>query len=205
MIVEAKHNSFVVGFFNIYAKIKIRKNFHQVVIKSDVGVSNHAVFLLSNHLSWWDGFWALYLNMHLFKKKFHFMMDEKELGKRWLFSFIGGFSVAPHSKSMFESIHYASELLKNRNNLVLIYPQGKLHSAYCRDIKFLKGINRIQVGEETKIIYLVQLTDYFQHEKPTVYFFLKEADKETLIDENYEAQYSAFFTSCINEHSKITV
>lgn len=205
MIIKAKHNPLVVNFFNLYSKEKIRHNFHQVAIEGDIDVSNHAVLLLSNHLSWWDGFWALYLNIRLFKKKFHFMMDEKELAKRWLFSYAGGFSVAPHNKSILESIRYASELLLDTNNLVLVYPQGKLYSSYCNDIRFMKGINRINTTERTKVVFLVQFVDYFQHEKPTVFFYLKETDKEQLPEKDYEKQYQHFYHDCLEKQSKIII
>lgn len=133
------------------------------------------------------------------------MMDEKELAKRWLFSYAGGFSVAPHNKSIFESIRYASELLLDTNNLVLIYPQGKLYSSYCSDIRFLKGISRINTTDKTKIVYLVQFTDYFQHEKPTVYFYLKEAEKELFSMHNFEEQYQIFYHACLDKQSKIII
>jgi 1-acyl-sn-glycerol-3-phosphate acyltransferase len=205
MIIKAKHNPLVVSFFNHYSKKKIRRNFHQVVLKGNIDVSKKSVLLLSNHFSWWDGFWALYLNIKLFKKKFHFMMDEKELSKRWLFSYVGGFSVARHNKSIVESIHYATEQLNDINNLVLIYPQGKLYSSYCNDISFMKGISRISTTDKTKVVYLVQFTDYFQHAKPTVYFYLQEADKKTLVNNNYEEQYRAFYKTCLEEQSKIII
>lgn len=205
MIIKAKHNPLAVNFFNTYSKKKIRHNFQQVVIKGDIDVSNHAVLLVSNHLGWWDGFWALYLNIKLFKKKFHFMMDEKELAKRWLFSYAGGFSVAPHNKSILESLRYASELLQDTNNLVLIYPQGKLYSSCCNDIRFMKGINRIKTAETTKTVLLVQFVDYFQHEKPTVYLYTKEADKGQSTKNNYEEQYQVFYNACMEEQSKIII
>ena len=205
MIIKAKHHPLVVSFFNIYSKKKIRHNFHQVVIKGGIDVRNHSVLLLSNHLSWWDGFWALYLNIHLFKKQFHFMMDERELRKRWLFSYAGGFSVAPRNKSLLESIQYASGLLQDINKLVLIYPQGKLYSSYCNDMRFMKGIDRIHAAANTKIIFLVQFTDYFEHEKPTAFFYLKEVDKEELKNNHYEKLYQAFYDACLEEQSKIII
>lgn len=203
-MIKAKHHPLVYGFFKYFAKRAIKKHFHQVVLTGEVDVENHSVLLLSNHISWWDGFWALYLNMQSFNKKFHFMMDEVELKKRWLFSNSGGFSIAGNSRSMFESIQYASDLLTNKDNMVLIYPQGKLYSSHSSEIIFKKGIERIGLTNEhpTKVIFLVQLTDYFQFKRPTLYLYMGEADKKISIKKNYQEQYNAFYNACINQHCK---
>jgi 1-acyl-sn-glycerol-3-phosphate acyltransferase len=203
-MIRAKHHPLVYAFFKHFAKRAIKKHFHQVVITGKVDVDNHSVMLLSNHISWWDGFWALYLNMKSFNKKFHFMMDEVELKKRWLFSNSGGFSISGNSRSMLESIQYASDLLKNKENMVLIYPQGKLYSSHSREIVFKKGIERIEMANEhaTKVIFLVQLTDYFQFRKPTLYLYMGEADEKISIEKNYQEQYNAFYNACIKQHSK---
>ena len=206
-MIKAKHHPLVYGFFRHFAKSAVKSHFHQVIISGETNIENHSVMLLSNHISWWDGFWALYLNIHRFNKKFHFMMDETELRKRWLFSFSGGFSISGSSRSMFESIQYASGLLKNKENMVLIYPQGKLYSSHTTEIHFKKGIERIQLTEEypVKVLFLVQLTDYFQFKKPTLYLYLGEAGKDIYTQKNYEQQYNAFYNACIEKHSNIIV
>ena len=206
-MIKAQHHPLVYSFFQHFAKSAIKKHFHQVVISGEVDIENHAVLLLSNHISWWDGFWALFLNIKSFNKKFHFMMDETELKKRWLFSYSGGFSISGRSKSMLESIQYTSELLKNKGNMVLIYPQGKLYSSHIRDILFKKGIERISLTKEhpVKVLFLVQLTDYYQFKKPTLYLYLGEAGEEIYLKKNYEEQYNAFYNECIVQHSKLTV
>lgn len=206
-MIKAKHHPLVYSFFRHFAKSAVKKHFHKVIISGETNVDNHSVLLLSNHISWWDGFWALYLNMQRFNKKFHFMMDEKELKKRWLFSYSGGFSISGNSRSMFESIQYASDLLKDKENFVLIYPQGKLYSSHTRDIHFKKGIERIQItaGQAVKVVFLVQLTDYYECKKPTLYLYLKEAGEDIFTYKNYEEQYNAFYNACIQQHSNIIV
>ncbi len=202
-MIKARHNSLVYSFFKTYARIRIRKDFQQVVFSGDTAPTSNAVLLLSNHCSWWDGFWALYLNMHLFNKKFHFMMDEEELSKRWLFPLSGGYSIRPTSKSLFESLRYTEHLLACPENLVVIYPQGKLYSSHTPTVKFKKGIERMRFDSEHQpdVYFLVQLTDYFQFEKPSLYFYLEKAT----IKQNYEADYNSFYQHCIQQHSLLTV
>ena len=64
----------------------------------DFNDRNLPVLLISNHISWWDGFWAMYINLKVLKRKFHFMMLEEQLRKYWFFNYTGGFSVNKKSK-----------------------------------------------------------------------------------------------------------
>ena len=206
-MIKAKHNPLIYGFFRWFTRISIARNFREVNINGEVDVRNHSVLLISNHVSWWDGFWALYLNMTQFGKTFHFMMDESELRKRFLFSYSGGFSITKHGKSMLESLRHVSQLLHNVHNMVLIYPQARLHSSQCRKITFKKGLDRIvtQLPESSKIVFLVQLTDYFQFPKPTLYLFIKELDTKTLSTQTLETLYQDFFDACIQQQSNICI
>lgn len=206
-MIKARHNPLVYKFFQSYASIRIRSAFHQVVVHGDTKPTGNSILLLSNHISWWDGFCALYLSMYIFNKKFHFMMDEEELSKRWLFSLSGGYSIRPTSRSLFESLQYTEELLSNPDNIVVIYPQGKLYSSHTAEIKFKRGIERIRFSEKSKpdICFLVQLTDYFQFEKPTLYFYLKKVPSERSQLPGLEVQYNDFYKQCIEQHSKIVV
>lgn len=206
-MITARHNILVYNFFRLYARLKIRKNFRATVLQGDTALSGKAVLLLSNHTSWWDGFWALYLNMIHFKKRYHFMMDESELRKRWLFSLSGGFSIRSTSRSLFESLHYTEELLKDNNNLVVIYPQGKLYSSHTASVTFKRGIERLRFDRDAApdVYFLVQLTDYFEHEKPTLYLYLEKASAQVVANREYELAYNRFYSKCIEQHSRISV
>ncbi len=206
-MIEARHNPFVYSFLSCYAKIKIRNNFREVVMKGEADVSGRSVLLLSNHISWWDGFWAFFLNDSLFRKHFYFMMNETELKKRKLFSQAGGFSIANRGRSVFQALDYASALLRQPENLVLIYPQGKLHSAQDHDFRFKKGIERLNIAgdEQSKVVFLFQLVDYYQHPKPTLFLYYGEADPVIYRQKNYEEQYRAFSEKSLLEHKKIVV
>lgn len=207
-MIKARHNPLVYQFFKRYAKGSIRSHFHDVVIRGEVDVKQYPVLVLSNHISWWDGFWALYLNMEVLKKKFHFMMDQEQLQKRWLFSHAGGYSIDAGSKSLFESLKYTADLLTKSDNMVLIYPQAKLYSAHTDDVQFKRGLSLIPIGDKLtcKVVMLVQLTDYFENKRPTLSMYIEEADltgKEPL--KTMEAQYNAFYKKCKNQQSAKTV
>lgn len=206
-MIKARHNLLVYRFFQAYASFRIRSNFRATVVMGDINLSGRAVLLLSNHISWWDGFWALYLNQKYFQKRFHFMMDEDELRKRWLFSLSGGYSIRRNSRSLFESLHYTEELLKVNDNMVVIYPQGKLFSSHTPHIHFKKGIERLKFDTEyaPDVYFLVQLTDYFQYDKPTLYYYLQKATTTITETRDYETAYNEFYHQSVEQHSQITV
>lgn len=200
-MIQAKHHPLVVAFFKHYTEYIIRKHFNRIIVPNKIDVKDHAVLLVSNHISWWDGFFALHLNTHYFKRKFHFMMHEKELKKRWIFSYTGGFSVNKNTSAL-DSLRYTSQLLTDRENMVVMYPQGKLHSSHQHEVAFQKGIERIKINPETtKLIFLVQLTDYFQHKKPTAYLYLKEIEENTILTQKIETIYNEFYYVCIKQHN----
>ena len=93
MILEATHNPFLYGFFRLYTRLRIKGAFRNVFIESEVADSGLPVLVIANHFSWWDGFWIMYMNMKLFRRKFYYMMLEEELRKNIFLNRIGGYSV----------------------------------------------------------------------------------------------------------------
>ena len=91
MILRAKHHFLLVPFFRFFSRISIRKRFEKVEFVGNLIDKEQPILLISNHISWWDGFWMIYFNEQRLKRKFHFMMLEEQLRKHWVFNFIGGF------------------------------------------------------------------------------------------------------------------
>jgi hypothetical protein len=206
LIIKAKHNIFVYSFFKWYSKSQLANHFHDVHIKNDTNICNKSILLVTNHVSWWDGFWALYVNEKVFKRKFHFMMLEQQLKKRILFSYSGGFSINKNSRTTLESLKYASDLLNNMNNLVLMFPQGKLHSIYCDKIKFGKGVERIvKNNTNTEIVMCANLVEYFASKKPSLYVYLQSFDLQEKNIETLENEYNIFYNKCLDKHRNFEV
>lgn len=205
-MIKAKHNIIVYSFFKLFTKIKLKKNFEQIFVEGKIDVENHSVLLIANHISWWDGFWVLHLCMNNLKKKFHFMMLEKELKKRWIFSYSGGFSISQGAKSIIESLNYSSTLLKNKNNLVLMFPQGKIKSIYNDNFMFEKGIERIMTiaNKNSKTFFLVSMIDYLEFSKPNLYLYLTDYQGNADIVEIQKA-YNEFYKQCLENRKKIEI
>jgi 1-acyl-sn-glycerol-3-phosphate acyltransferase len=137
------------------------------------------ILLIGNHISWWDGFIPYELNRQLFKRNFHIMMLEEELRKVRFFRHLGAFSINPGTRSAFDSLDYASNILRGKDNILVVYPQGEIQSQYNEEIRFRKGWFRIikNAVNPVKIIFMANLTDYMSHRKPALNIYLAEYDK----------------------------
>lgn len=178
MILKAKHNPFLYNFFSLYTRLRINMSFSKVIIRGDITDKGKPVLVIANHFSWWDGFWMMYMNMKLFRRKFYFMMLEEQLRKHMYFNKTGGYSVKRGSRTVIETIDYTVDLLKEKNNMVLIFPQGRIESNYRNNIVFEQGTVRIvsAVNSSVQIIFAVNLIEYYSHARPSVYICLSEYD-----------------------------
>ncbi|MDY0348848.1 MAG: lysophospholipid acyltransferase family protein [Tenuifilaceae bacterium] len=206
MIIKAKHNFIIHPVFKQFSRVMINRHFSRVEIIGDAEVSSdRSILLLSNHSSWWDGFWHLLLNMKVFKKKFHFMMLEEQLKKHWYFNYTGAFSVNKSAKSVVETIQYAAELLSHPGNLVLMFPQGKIESIHKHSFDFEKGVQKIiekTDRSQVQILFLVNSIDFFINKKPSLYQYIKEYAAS---DTDYLAlaqNYNAFFKESIKHQTE---
>ena len=202
MILKAQHHTIVYPFFRWFSCWYTQLHFHQVIIKGDYDNQGKGVLLVANHISWWDGFWAVYLNETVFKRKFHFMMLYEQLKKHWYFNLSGGFSVQKQAKSIIESLNYAVQLVTNPRHIVLLFPQGEIQSIYTQTIEFQKGteyIIRKAGSQNLQLIWMVSLVDYGSNPKPTLTLYFKEYNPEEATTEELQQAYNDFYQDCINE------
>jgi 1-acyl-sn-glycerol-3-phosphate acyltransferase len=198
MILKAKHNSFIYNFFKLYSCWKINRVFSSICIIGEVKNKNLPILLIANHISWWDGFWAMHLNMKLFQRKFFFIMQEERLRKYWYFKYAGGFSVRKKSKTIIETLKYTAELLTDSKNMVLIFPQGRIQSMHNESFTFEKGMERIlqYTGNKIQTVFLANFIDYFSDPKPNVYLYIKEYEDDIFNKETLQTEYSGFYNNC---------
>ena len=208
MILKANHHFLIYPFFQKYSGWIIKKHFHAVEIKGSFEDRTLPILLISNHISWWDGFWAMQLNVKVLKRKFHFMMREDQLQKYRIFNFSGGFSVNKNSRSVLESLNYASGLLKNPENMVLIFPQGEIQSIYKPELEFQKGIEKVLSkleSNQVQILFVANLIDYFTKEKPTLFMYLEEYDALDFSNAGIQLSYNRFYNQCVEKQLNIKV
>lgn len=204
-MLKANHNFFLIPFFRWYTVWIIERHFRTVKIVGDIQEKNLPVLILSNHITWWDGFWVEYLNLKLFGRKFHFMMLEEFLRKHRFFNYIGGFSINKKSRTIVESLNYASELISDNRNSVLIFPQGSIQSTYNDVFLFEQGLNRVLKDKEGKvqIVLLACMVDYFSHKEPSLYMHVEEYLSSDLDIKSIEKEYNSFYKRCVETQKKL--
>ena len=205
MIIKAKHHFVIHPIFKLFSRVMIKHHFAQLKVIGNMEVSNNrSILLLSNHCSWWDGFWQLNLNVKVFKKKFHFMMLEEQLKKHWYFNYTGGFSVKKSTRSTVETIQYSAELLSHPENLVLMFPQGKVESIHKQSFTFEKGIEKIlERADRSKvqIVFLANSIDYFINMKPILHHYITEYKGVDINNFALQESYNAFYKDCIQQQT----
>ena len=133
------------------------------------------------------------------------MMLEKQLRKFWYFNYTGGYSVNKGARSVVETIRYTSELLTNPENVVLIFPQGKIQTMHLQTFQFEKGIERILKEKEGKvqILFMANLVDYFSAPKPIVNCYIQEYEDVLYSLEAIQDQYNGFYQRCVEAQKEI--
>lgn len=201
-MLKSKHHIVIYPLFKVLTRILIKRNFNSVSIIGDFNDTGNAVLIIANHVSWWDGFWLMLLNLKLVHRKFHFMMLENQLRKHWYFQYTGAYSVKKKSRSAVNSLNYTLELLTNQENMVLIFPQGEINTMHTHEIKFEKGIDRIIEGtnRRTQVLFVANLVDYFSKSKPNLFTYIDSILIEDVINISIEKAYNDFYKKILQKH-----
>lgn len=195
-------------FFSSYISFIIRKDFHLFHFNKPKLENDKAILLLANHFSWWDGFLLFHINKLFLKKKFHVMVSEENYKKVFFLKYLGAFPVKKQSKQLVESLKDAGELLNNSENLVLIFPQGQLHSNHEEEISFERGLMYIINSSQQEFQYLfsASFVDYFQNRKPSVYCYLETWENTEQISLSIiKNAYNKHYQASRQQHNRIKV
>lgn len=192
-----RQNRLISGFFTWYIRWIIARNFQRFSIQPIQTEANRAILLLSNHFSWWDGFLLFELNRLVLRKRFHVLVSEENYLTNAFMKYLGAFSVKKKSKSMLETFDFAGSLLNDPQNMVVVFPQGKLYSAHADEVLFEKGLMNIinASNKNFQYLFVAFFTDYFQFKKPTVQAYLQtwegaEFTSLQLIKSEYNKHFS---------------
>lgn len=198
-MIKANHSYLGEMFFKYYSKIKLDKHFHNIRFVGDIEDLDQAVLVISNHFSWWDGFIQLQLNNRFFKRKFHVMMLEEQLNKFMILNKGGAFSVQKNSREIINSLNYSVEILSDKKNLLLMFPQGEIQSIYTDNFIFGNGLNYLLKNKKVDIqlIFNINLVDYFSESKPTLSIYFKTFTISSNTDlMQIEAAFNKFANLC---------
>jgi 1-acyl-sn-glycerol-3-phosphate acyltransferase len=122
------------------------------------------------------------------------MMLKNMLQKNWFFKYTGGFSISKNSKSIVETLNYSAELLSDKNNMVLMFPQGEIVSMHKANFEFEKGVEKIlqRTKNEVQVLFVANIIDYLSEIKPSVYIYMSDYKGKYTISE-IEKEYNRFY------------
>jgi 1-acyl-sn-glycerol-3-phosphate acyltransferase len=174
-MIYPKNNNIIFWFFRRYVLWIVDKQFHELLFNTIDVDKNKSILLIGNHFSFWDALILFCVNDRLFKKKFHVMILEETSLKEPFLKYAGAFSVDKNSRDLLLSLDYAAGLLTDPDNLVLMFPQGKIYSNFVKHVNFEKGISKIikQAHGNFQLVFAATFVQYFKHKKPCATVYLK--------------------------------
>lgn len=203
-MIKARHTLIGRMVSNLYSGSKMNRAFHETAYIGEWSENGLPILMLSNHFCWWDGFIQYRLNRAVFDRKLYIMMLEEQLQENRILNKCGCFSVKKNSRSIIETLDYCIDIVKEPDNMLLIFPQGEIQSMHTERIKFESGLRYLlkHIKNEVNIVFNVNLVDYFSERKPrlSIYFKVSLSDQFTN-KQALEEEYNAFYTECKNKQN----
>ena len=192
LIISKYHTKILIGFF--FGSVKYSGQYEEKGLP---------ILMMANHFSFYDGFIQILLNFKIFKRRFHFMMLEKELRKNMQLTKLGACSISKGKRTSLESLAYAVEMLQNKENLFLFFPQGKIESIYTREFTFEKGLLSYileNAKNDFQLVFNVNLINYGTRLRPDlcVYYETQHINAETKA-EDVERAFNRFAKACFTK------
>lgn len=202
-MIRANHTRFMIKFSKYFTKILLGIFFGSVKYSGQYEEKELPILMVSNHFSFYDGFIQILLNFKVFKRRFNFMMLEKELSKNMLLTKVGASSISKGKRSSIASIDYAVEMLQDKENLFLFFPQGNIKSVYTREFTFEKGLLS-HILENTKndfqLVFNINLINYGTNLRPDLWVYYETQSISTnTTSEEVEKEFNRFAKACFTK------
>jgi len=207
-MIYPKENRLLYYILRVYVRYILKMHFYKINFNAVNIDESKSVLMIANHFSIWDGLLLYWVTKRGLGKKFHVLLLEDTQIKQPMLKYGGAFSISKRSKSIIESLDYAAQLLNDPQNLVLIFPQGKLHSNFVTEVQFEKGVMKIiaKAADKFQLVYAATFIESFQYKKPTANIYLSNHTNCTF--ENIEAlthHYQQHYDEARRLQTKITL
>lgn len=143
-MIAARPSRWLKAWFGRVVAGRMRKTFGALRVRGLDALATLAaaqpVLFISNHTSWWDPMFLIYLSTRLVPLDGYAMMESRNLRRRSFLGRLGGFGVDlddPDDRSA--GIAYAATLLDRPRRGVWIFPQGRERPADERPLGFKPG------------------------------------------------------------------
>jgi hypothetical protein len=194
-MLKADHKRWARILLNTYENFLIKRNFSNFFITDELPETDKekALIITPNHISWWDGFFIDYINNRYINRKFHILILEQELRKYPFFRKTGAFSINPGSiKGIKATFDYAGELLEDKNNLLVFYPQGVIEP-FDKDPDIKGGLVQLLKGKRNiSVLPAAFRIEYHNKKRPSVYFRAGEQLSSEIVSSDYNTYKEAF-------------
>jgi 1-acyl-sn-glycerol-3-phosphate acyltransferase len=206
-MIYPKKNKFIHWFVDQYIRRIVSRNFFEIRFDTVSTDKNKSVLLIANHFSIWDGLILYWLNHRLFGKNFHVMILEETSKKEKFLKYTGAFSINKSSKDIIRSLDYSAQLLTEPDNLVLIFPQGKLYSNFVDEVIFEKGIIKVleQAADNCQVIFAAAFIENFAHKKPLANVYLATTDNNFSNIDQLQRAYRQHYNKARLQQTQIVI
>lgn len=189
-MIKADHKYWARAVFNIYIKRLFKKHFNNFyLVNGPPDISGKKLIITPNHFSWWDGFFIDFVNEKIIKRKLHILMLENQLRRYWFFRKLGAYGFDPeNAKSTIETVNYTKEILADKNNFSVIYPQGEIFPYDQKPLSIKEGLKYFIKDSESDLSIL-SAAFKIQHEDemlPNIYCRFGNLIEADSIRNNFE-------------------
>jgi 1-acyl-sn-glycerol-3-phosphate acyltransferase len=172
-MIKAEHKRWARILYDLYIKRILKKSFSHFYLSNKLPniPYDKALIITPNHISWWDGFFIDYVTKNTLNRKIHLMMLESSLNKFWFFKKVGAYSIDPENPiSIIETFNYSRDILEEKKNFVVSYPQGEIESFEKRPLSLKYGIKSLIRPIKSNVIVLPVgfKIEYYEERLPAV-------------------------------------
>jgi 1-acyl-sn-glycerol-3-phosphate acyltransferase len=206
-MVKPGNNFFIRQILHYYVTWIVKRHFHELKFNSLEVDPNKSILLIANHFSFWDSLILYMICRKILKKEFYVMVREDTTIKFQYVKYGGAFSINKQSRDMLQSLDYAAELLNDPQNLVLIFPQGKLYSNFVNTIQFEKGITRVmeKAAGKFQLIFAATFVQYLKQKKPTATVYLQVEPYQSKSFEDLKNAYQMHYDNAKLQQTEIVI
>lgn len=156
--------------------------------------------LLGNHFSLWDGFLALYVTKKWSNKNFNFLINQKEYNSRSFLKKIGGIGLEKDPKKLIQQFGKINQLLSDKNQLILHYPQNQFESLNISQAKHQDFILKRLNTRDCQVLYMHTMVEFENSFKPIFTISISELNNLSDIDKQYQSTLKEHQQNVLNRH-----
>ena len=196
-MIKAEHSKLAKLVFDPYINKLLHKNFNNFYLTGNLPDLDTypGLIITPNHFSWWDGFITYFLLRKLTPKKVFVMMLEEQLNRYWFFKKIGAFSINQNNPvSIARTLDYTRNVLNDKNNIVVVFPQGEIQPMTSDELIIKPGLRLILENKSSGkyVLPLALKIEYGKNKKPDIAASFGRIFSAEEMTRNYDA-YTAEF------------